>query len=91
MLKQPRLAEFDGTQDPRAHFQDVRHKLRFEGFPMTVNDYARTWFYSLPPWAIKIWDQLSTLFIGMLFGFVEFSKPIGQHMRLKQKLDETLK
>lgn len=98
-LKQPWIKNFDGSQDPRGHIQELVTKLRLVGysealmclgFPLTLKDYAYTWFYMLPSGSIMGWSQLCNLFVRTFLGLLEFSKPIGKLMKIKEKLDESL-
>lgn len=48
--------------------------VRLRLFPFTLQDKAKSWLHSLPPWSITTWDDLAHKFFAKFFPLAKTAK-----------------
>ncbi|KAK2372665.1 hypothetical protein QL285_073778 [Trifolium repens] len=98
-LKLPKIEAYDGTTDPYEHLAKFRARMLFNGvtdgvqcraFACTLAGPAIRWFFSLTPYSINNFSQLSKLFLSRFVLSKTYPKLPTTLKCLKQRTDESL-
>ncbi|GAU51194.1 hypothetical protein TSUD_374450 [Trifolium subterraneum] len=94
------LDKYDGTTDPDEHIQSVETALDYRNlrgsikcklFPLSLIRGASTWWRSLPPGSIDLWDELCRLFRAHFTTSKRHPKTVANLKAIIQGPDEPLR